>query len=165
MRNTPIPEDRVQDPIARTLHPAVGRDPERTPMQWDPDPGAGFTEGQPWLPIGPDAERRSVALQARDRTSLLWLYRELIALRRRIPALHRGRYETLDSPDGVFAYERRSGESVARVALNFSEEPREADLGSGAVMAGLSTARGTPPPERCGRLVLGPSEGIVLALA
>jgi alpha-glucosidase len=165
MRNGPIPEDRVQDPIARTLHPAVGRDPARTPMQWDPDPDAGFTQGEPWLPIGPDADRRNVTLQERDRSSLLWLYRELIALRRRIPALHRGRYETIDSVDGVLAYERRWGESVARVALNFSEEPREADLGAGAVMAGLRTHRGAPLPEHCGRVLLGPSEGLVLALA
>ena len=116
MRNTPIPEDRVVDPLARLLHPAVGRDPARTPMQWESGPGAGFTTGEPWLPLGADFETRSVTFQRRDRSSLLWLYRELIALRSRVPALHRGGYETLDAPDGLFAYERRAAESVARVA-------------------------------------------------
>jgi alpha-glucosidase len=164
LRNTPIPEHRVQDPIARTLHPALGRDPERTPMPWEPGPGSGFTTADPWLPFGADADRRNVRLQHRDRGSLLWLYRELIELRRRIPALHRGTYQTIASPEGVFVYERRWGRSVARVALNFSGEPCEVDLGRGAVMAGIRTDRGKPLPERAGKVGLGPSEAIVLAL-
>jgi alpha-glucosidase len=164
MRNTPIPDERVVDPLARLLHPAVGRDPARTPMQWEPDPGAGFTTGEPWLPLGPDFESRSVALQRRDRSSLLWLYRELIALRQRVPALHQGTYETLEAPEGLFAYERRAAESVARVALNFTDEPVELDLGPGTVITGLRTDRATPLPERGGRVHLSPSEAIVLTL-
>jgi alpha-glucosidase len=164
LRNTPIPEDRIQDPVARTLHPKLGRDPERTPMPWEPGSGHGFTTGEPWLPFGSDAGRRNVQVQRGDRGSLLWLYRELLMLRRRIPALHRGSYASLPSPDGVFAYERRSGESVARVALNFSDEPQEPDLGPGSVMAGIRTDRGVSVPEKAGRVLLGPSEAIVLAL-
>jgi alpha-glucosidase len=87
-----------------------GRDGARTPMQWAPEPGGGFTDGDPWLPLA-DPNERNVADQEHDRDSVLWLYRDLIALRRELgPDLR-----FLESDDGVLAYER--GEFV--VALNF----------------------------------------------
>jgi glycosidase len=163
MRNAAIPPERMQDPIGKTLHPNLARDGERSPMQWSEGPGAGFTTGEPWLPLAADAERRNVLGQRAEAGSLLHLYRDLIALRRATPALSRGTYRTIEAPDGVFAYERRAGASAARVALNFTAEPRALDLGGGAVRASLSTR-----PERrrlgSGRLSLGPSEGVVVVV-
>jgi len=80
MTNVPIPPEEVQDPAEKN-EPGVGqgRDPERTPMPWDDMPGAGFTTGRPWLPIG---EQVSVAAEERDPASMLELYRRLIRLRR-----------------------------------------------------------------------------------
>jgi alpha-glucosidase len=164
MRNVPVPEDRLRDPLAWTLHPKLSRDPERTPMQWQAGPGAGFTRGEPWLPIAADADRRNVALQREDPHSLLQLYREILALRRAEPALHAGRFERLAAPEGVLAYERRAGRSRAQVALNFSGEEREVRLGEGAVRRALSTDPARALPERAGRLALGPSEGLLLVL-
>ena len=36
------------------------RDPQRTPMQWNGGPAAGFTSGDPWLPLAEDAYQRNV---------------------------------------------------------------------------------------------------------
>jgi alpha-glucosidase len=58
----------------------AGRDGARHPMQWDA--GGGFTSGTPWLPMV-DPVERNVADQRDDPDSLLNLYRELIADRRR----------------------------------------------------------------------------------
>src|ERR671932_343004 len=47
-----IPPERVQDPWEKN-EPGLGfgRDPARTPMQWERGPNAGFTAGEPWLPL------------------------------------------------------------------------------------------------------------------
>ena len=74
MRDVAIPPDRIRDPWEINM-PGLGegRDPCRTPMRWEAGPGAGFCppEVEPWLPIGPDAERINVAAQAEDPDSML----------------------------------------------------------------------------------------------
>jgi alpha-glucosidase len=93
----------------------AGRDAHRHPMQWEDGPGAGFTSGQPWLPVV-DARDRNVADEREDPDSLLHLYRDLIALRRSLGPDMRFRD---DVPDGVLAYER--GDHL--VAINTTSEP------------------------------------------
>ncbi|MDQ6773510.1 MAG: alpha-amylase family glycosyl hydrolase [Candidatus Dormibacteraeota bacterium] len=90
-----VPPDRWQD------RAQVNRDPERTPMQWSDEPQAGFTTGEPWLPVG-DHRRQNVAAQRQDPESILHLTRELIALKRRLA----GPYQALEAPDGVWRYRR-----------------------------------------------------------
>src|SRR5262249_1607508 len=71
MRDGFIPPEQLQDPVGKRF-PGLGRDPERTPMQWTGEPGAGFTTGsETWLPIGDDAPTVNVARQLRDPRSLL----------------------------------------------------------------------------------------------
>ncbi len=164
MRNAEIPVERMQDPLARTLHPKLSRDGERTPMQWRAGPGAGFTTGDPWLPLAPDADGRNVEAQRADRASLLWLYRDLCELRRRTPALARGSFRALPAPDDVFAWERRAGDSCARVAANFADEPREVDLGAGRVVEQLSTGTGRGTGAAGARVTLAPNEAVVRVL-
>ena len=165
MRNTEVPPERIRDPLALTLHPSLSRDPERTPMHWDAGPRAGFTTGEPWLPIAPDAEQRNVKAQAADRASLLWLYKDLLALRRATPALERGSWRALAAPADVLAYERHHGASRALVALNFSGEPRHAGLPPARVRGGLRTLAGAALPSDAAALELAPSEGALLVVA
>jgi len=164
MRNVPIPEEKMQDPLARTLHPKLCRDGERTPMCWEPSPQAGFTRSQhPWLPIDPQRPGTDVQTQRDDRGSLLWLYKDLLALRRAHPSLHRGSYRTLDAPDGVFAFERRCGDEVARVALNFTDAPQTVSLGPGRVQAAIRSD-GAPIRARLDRVELAPCAGLVVVV-
>jgi len=164
MRNVSIPADRLQDPLARTLHPNVARDGERTPMQWESGPGAGFTSTEPWLPLAADTDHRNAAAQRQDPASLLNLYRQLIALRRTTPALSRGTYRRLDAPPEVLAYERHHGDSRAFVALNFGDEPARLELPEAQVADGLCSRPASSLPARVGAIELEASEGVVLVV-
>jgi alpha-glucosidase len=92
----------------------AGRDRHRHPMQWDGSENGGFTTGTPWLPVVNAAEC-SVAAQRDDRGSMLWLVRDLIALRRELPS----DFELIDAADGVVAFRRGS----YTIAVNTTAEP------------------------------------------
>ncbi|MGO2654137.1 alpha-amylase family glycosyl hydrolase, partial [Corynebacterium casei] len=68
----------------------------RTPMQWEPGPGAGFTTSDtPKLPIV-GGEGLSVSEQRHDPDSLLSFVHSLIAARKAHPELGIGNYESID---------------------------------------------------------------------
>jgi alpha-glucosidase len=151
MEDVEIPEHRLQDPARiRT----IGRDPERTPMQWDAAPGRGFSTAEPWLPFGDPA--CNAEDQERDPDSLLSLYRRAIWLRRRTPTLLRGSYRELAAPSGVFAWARvLAGEPAIAVAVNTAAAPRELELpGGGTVL--LATDRSIEGSLTSGSLLLPP---------
>jgi len=157
MEDVDVPEPLLQDP-ARFF--ANGRDPERTPMQWTP--AGGFTRGdRTWLPYGD--LRVNAEDQARDRQSLLSLYRRLIWFRRSSEALQDGAYAPVDAPDGIFAYTRLAGDERLLVALNFTGEAIPFTLP--AALSPVETIAGThgerPPSQR---LELAPNEGLLLRL-
>jgi alpha-glucosidase len=121
MPDTEVPDERILDPVGRMHGPRLGRDPERTPMHWSREPGAGFAPAgvEPWLPFG-DATACNVADQRRDPDSMLSLTRDLIGLRDAVPELRFGCYVTLPcSDDRLWAWRR--GERVV-VALNLSDD-------------------------------------------
>jgi alpha-glucosidase len=162
MTDGEIPPDRVVD--------VDGRDPERTPMQWDGSATAGFTTGDPWLPVASSAARGvNVAAQRDDPRSLLSLHRRLIWYRKGSAALRQGGYRSLDTPEGIFAYLREAAGERLLVALNFTDRPRSfTPEGVEAAEGGLELA--TDPDRGEGRvpispLELGPDEGLVLRLA
>lgn len=130
MENAEIPPEYVQDPAAKgDPRSGIGRDPERTPMQWTDDENAGFTEAKkPWLPLPPDYTTRNVANQERDPASSLFLYRRLGELRNKSPALKYGSIEILDIAEpNVLGYVRRSPDEDTEylTLVNFSSKPAE----------------------------------------
>jgi alpha-glucosidase len=129
MHDVDIARDHIKD-LREILVPylGLGRDPARTPMQWDGQPGAGFTTGTPWLPIASDYERINVNAATQDPCSILALHRRLLALRRSSPALVDGGFRTVLRDGPVFVYRRDTDEQHLLVALNFSDEPRTVTL-------------------------------------
>jgi len=167
MANVPIPPGRIQDPFERRVPGmGLGRDPVRTPMQWSAASHAGFTSGEPWLPVSPDHRLVNVAAQRQDPKSMLALHRALIGLRRRAPALALGSYQPLPAEGDVLAYVRSAGadEPSFLVALNLgSREQRLALPRSGRVA--LSTHLDRAGERARGALELRPDEGLIVRLA
>ena len=61
---------------------AKARDNARTPMQWNAEKNAGFTEGTPWYRVNPNYKEINVETQLTDSDSLLSFYKKLTALRK-----------------------------------------------------------------------------------
>ncbi|MER3423710.1 MAG: alpha-amylase, partial [Nitrospiraceae bacterium] len=125
MHDVEIPPDQVQDPWEKNVPGlGLGRDPVRTPMQWDDGPNAGFTPGIPWLPVSDDYRAINVGVERKDPTSILTLYRRLVALRRAEPALVIGRYRSVETDGDVLSHERLEGDRRLLVVLNLLGQPQ-----------------------------------------
>jgi alpha-glucosidase len=163
LEDVPIPDEQALDPIAR-LVPGRGRDPERTPMPWDAGPGAGFTSGRPWLPLGEGNLARSVAAQRRDPGSGLGLHRRLLRLRRAAPALAGGAYEPVVADGDVLAYLRSGDGQRYLVALNLGPGPARLAVPGPAAggRALVSTRPGRDGEAVGGVLELRGDEGVVV---
>jgi alpha-glucosidase len=99
-------------------------------MPWTTTADHGWP-ADPWLPWPPDATRLSVQAQAGDPSSMLEHYRRMLHLRRATPALHAGRLELLDAPDGVVRWRRLGGGDGpdVEVTVNFTDAEAPAPLG------------------------------------
>lgn len=163
MRDVPISDDRIQDPIGRRL-PGLGRDPERTPMQWSNEKNAGFSSAAPWLPIADDYAECNVARQLDDPASLLSFYRKVIWYRKKSPALLRGGYRAIESPTDTLVYLREDATQRLLVALSFADEPRHVRLPApvnGSIELSTVLSHGGVVRDV---VDLAPSEGIVVSL-
>lgn len=135
MMNGNIDFSKAQDPLAKTfswipafvrnlLPVSVNRDVCRTPMQWDKSQFSGFSNAQPWLPTGPEADIRNVESMSEYKGTLLNWYKQLILLRKESPCLHAGQLHLLNKfHDDILAYERVDAQgNKLSILINFSKQ-------------------------------------------
>jgi alpha-glucosidase len=167
MRDVPLAPDQVQDPWEKNVPGlGLGRDPERTPMQWSSEAYAGFSSVRPWLPVAEDFRTINVESERVSSGSLLMFYRALIALRRSHSALSVGSYTSLDVADGVFAYRRDDGGDHVAVLLNLTSGPRRIALAAPLVgaQALMSTHLNRILDKWGAEIELAADEGVVVAV-
>lgn len=170
MEDVAIPKERQMDPWGLNSPGLnIGRDPQRTPMQWDAASNAGFSpEGtEPWLPVAPDYEQVNVAVQQNDPESTLEFYKALLKLRRQMPALNRGSFTFVDTtPAGIMAYVRGTESEQVLIIINFEAREQQVDLSSlgqrGTLL--LSSQFAAPGDVSLSALVLGPCESLLIQL-
>jgi oligo-1,6-glucosidase len=98
-----------------------GRDNARTPMQWSAAPHGGFTTGSPWIEVNPNYPTLNVESQMTDERSIWSHYRTLIALRKQLPVIVYGQYQSwLDQHPDVLAYTRTLDDDRLIVIGNFT---------------------------------------------
>ncbi|MET0674810.1 MAG: alpha-amylase family glycosyl hydrolase, partial [Bradyrhizobium sp.] len=167
MAQVEIPPDRVRDPFERNVPGlGVGRDGCRTPMQWDASANAGFSAGEPWLPLADDWRSINAAALRMDDGSILNLHRRLLRLRKETPALTIGSYRPCTADDDVLAYYREINDSRLLVVLNLTNIAQRLKLEAGAHARVLVSTQAKRDGERVADIVtLNGSEGLVIDLA
>jgi glycosidase len=128
----------------------------RTPLQWSPRAGVGFTTGTEWEAPQADSLTATVETQDKDPGSLLNLYRRLIHLRKANEALASGALVPLSASSAqVAAYLRRAGDHAVLVVANLG----------GLAVSGVSVAspkEALPAGRYTPRGLLGGADGATL---
>jgi alpha-glucosidase len=149
----PTRVEDVKDPIGITGWPKEkGRDGERTPMQWDTSNAqAGFsTNPHTWLPVPDNYRTINTKAELADPGSLLNWHRQLIAMRRTLPALT-GPMVMFDvNNPNVLSYARVAKDgSAVLVSLNMSATPQAVSLDvKDLKMSKLKTVMASPASTR-----------------
>jgi alpha-glucosidase len=159
-----IPPERIVD--------VDGRDPERAPIPWrapsEAGPGAGFTTGEPWLPITRRAEELNVERQIGDGASTLSLARRLANLRAAEPTLQLAEQRSLDAGDDLLAWLRVGEDERYLAVVNFADQERRftrgPDLPPTAELMICTDPRRPSGVLALDALTLGPCEAIVARL-
>ncbi len=168
MPDVHVPPDRIQDPWGKNVPDlALGRDPERTPMQWDPTLHAGFSTAEPWLPLDDNYRSMNVEAEHNDPNSMLHFVRALLTLRRHTSALTVGTWQPVATkPDTILAYTRKHQDQLTLVALNFSDQNHTLDLSALGTTgrALISTHCDRQSEESLSTLLLRENEGVIVRL-
>jgi alpha-glucosidase len=168
MVDVPIPASEVQDPLGLNMpEKNLSRDPARTPMQWNSELYAGFSETKPWLKLDKSYQRLNAALQVNDPYSMLVLYHKLIQLRNKELSLSMGNYVPVGADHQYLAYKRtHPGSTSFLIVLNLTHRPCYFKIQGfdfkGAIVIGTA-----PELEGCSvenEVDLSGDEGIIVAL-
>ena len=139
-----IPFELIKDPEALRNWPmTLSRDGARTPMPWEANSKqSGFSDGEPWLPLGTENARKAVETQEQDPHSLLVHTRAMLALRNAHPALRTGHIARCEVSDDVLIFERATEEQRIRCVFNFGDQARDFPPGDagGEVIASINGA-------------------------
>lgn len=152
---------QVQDPSS--TEEMGGRDPQRTPMQWDDSPNAGFTTGEPWLPVASSYRERNVKQQIYDDDSFLTLYTTLLHLRRVDKVLVYGNFELIDIVNDMLVYQRSGDDRCYLVVLNFSNSTSDAKVPYGDILF-MTNKHDVEEYNEDGYIRMKPYSGVVIKL-
>ena len=127
---------------------AKARDNARTPMQWNAEKNAGFTEGIPWYRVNPNYKEINVEQALADPESVFYHYQKLIQLRKEHEVMVYGTYQLLFPEDeDLYIYTRTLEEEKWLIVCNFHEKTRKLHCKrAGQVM--LSNYADTPAAEK-----------------
>ncbi|MDD1822390.1 alpha,alpha-phosphotrehalase [Photobacterium sp. ZSDE20] len=105
------------------------RDNSRTPMQWNREAHAGFSQAQPWLDVANNYPEINAEQALEDEDSVFYFYKSLIELRKEVPVITHGSYkDLLPEHPSVFAYSRETDSQTLLCINNYYGEEAECVL-------------------------------------
>lgn len=166
MKDVKIPEEKVLDPVEKNLPGlGLGRDPERTPMQWNGSEHAGFSRAEPWLPLSEDYKTNNIELYNNDPKSILSLYKKIIHFRKKSKALTWGKYLSLNiNDDDVFVYSRIYEDETILIVLNYTNDEKLITLPfkEGTIILNTFLDKSSGEKINLKALELQPNEGLII---
>ncbi len=143
------------------------RDNARTPMQWNDEKNAGFTEGAPWIMVNPNYPKINAKEQLSRETSVFHYYQKLIRLRKEHEIIVYGNYTLLLPEDpALYVYTRELDGEKLLVVCNFSDQAKDFSLPEGFSPRKLTRLIGNyDRPAAEVRMELSPYETIVFLQA
>ncbi len=143
------------------------RDNARTPMQWNDEKNAGFTEGAPWIMVNPNYPKINAKEQLSRETSVFHYYQKLIRLRKEHEIIVYGNYTLLLPEDpALYVYTRELDGEKLLVVCNFSDQAKDFVLPEGFSPRKLTRLIGNyDRPAAEVRMELSPYETIVFLQA
>ncbi|MFG6114721.1 alpha-glucosidase [Halobacillus sp. MO56] len=110
------------DELLKAIH-VKSRDNARTPVQWDTSKHAGFTDGEPWLPVNPNYKTINAEANLKNEDSIFHYYKQLITLRKQHDIIVYGDYRPLlEEDEYIFAYIRELDDERLLVINNFTAD-------------------------------------------
>ena len=105
------------------------RDNSRTPMQWNSEAHAGFSQAQPWLDVANNYTEINAEQALEDKDSVFYFYKSLIELRKEVPVITHGSYkDLLPEHPSVFAYSRETDGQTLLCVNNYYGEACQVEL-------------------------------------
>jgi len=141
------------------------RDNSRTPMQWNSDKNAGFSDSNPWIKVNDNYSDINVNESLNDENSIYHFYQKLLKLRNSSEVAIDGEFKLVSSDDSdVFAYTRTLNNKTMLIVGSFSENKVKFDIPDDLVNEGgikVLSNYDDAPKELPKTLYLRPYEGIV----
>ena len=100
------------------------RDKSRSPMQWNANAFAGFSNAKTWIKINPDYPEINVENLLQKENSILNMYTKLIALRNKEEVLQYGNYDSLTFENDQILFTRSYNSDKITVGINFGKEKK-----------------------------------------
>lgn len=98
------------------------RDKSRSPMQWNANAFAGFSNNKTWIKINSDYKEVNVQNLAKNKNSILSIYKELIALHNQEKVLQYGSYDKLEYKENQISFTRSFEGDTITVIINFGNK-------------------------------------------
>jgi trehalose-6-phosphate hydrolase len=161
-------EGRDEEEILEILK-HKSRDNSRTPVQWNGRKNAGFTSGEPWIPVADNYKEINAEAAVADYHSIFYHYQKLNKLRKELGIITHGNYELIlkDHPE-IFAYVRNDNNEKLLVVNNFYGKETEFSLPQRAAVEGFAgqvlISNYDSVPEDFKNFTLRPYESVVFHL-
>ena len=124
-----IPLTTIRQPVQEEGKLAA-RDNSRTPMQWNTEKNAGFTDGEPWIAVNDNYKTINAEAAVKDPELVFFYYKKLVQLRHEVPVITDGVYKLLDADnEKVYTYLRKNEDETLLVICNFTKETIDYPVG------------------------------------